>query len=110
VLVALPSVMSPGARALPTGLIDVLAVAMWLGDAWFAIVAFRLAAVTRVGSAALLLGSVLAIAGIDRFGLSSISIAMVLAQAGIVVHGVGWILLGLDVALRRRPAAAPTTS
>jgi hypothetical protein len=79
-------------------------VAMWLADAWFGVVTFRLGVVTRWGALALAIGSLLAGTGIDRLGLTS-TIFGPLSQVGIVLGGIGWILLGLDVATRRRPAA-----
>jgi hypothetical protein len=79
-------------------------VAMWLGDAWFGVVTFRLGVVTRWGALALAIGSILAGTGIDRLGLTS-TIFGPLSQVGIVLGGIGWILLGLDVATRRRSLA-----
>jgi len=78
--------------------------AMWLTDAWFGIVTLRLGVVSRWGPVALAIGSVLAVTGMDRLGLTSPdnpTIVGPLALAGIALNGVGWILLGLDVATRR---------
>ena len=78
--------------------------AMWLTDAWFGIVTLRLGVVPRWGPVALAIGSVLAVTGMDRLGLTSPdnpTIVGPLALAGIALNGVGWILLGLDVATRR---------
>jgi hypothetical protein len=77
------------------------AVAMWLADAWFGLVTLRLGVATRWGALALVIGSLFAVTGIDRFELTS-TIFGPLALAGIGVNGIGWILLGLDVATRRR--------
>jgi hypothetical protein len=77
------------------------AVAMWLGDAWFGLVTLRLGVATRWGALALAIGSLFAVAGLDRFELTS-TIFGPLALAGIALNGIGWILLGVDVALRRR--------
>jgi hypothetical protein len=80
-------------------------VAMWLTDAAFGIVTLRLGVVTRWGALALAIGSLLAITGIDRLGLTSEAGPTIfgpLSQIGIVLNGIGWILLGIDVATRRR--------
>lgn len=84
-------------------------VAMWLTDAAFGLVTLRLGVVTRWGALALAIGSVLAIIGIDRLGLTSPAnptIFGTLALAGIVLSGIGWILLGIDIATRRRASEA----
>jgi hypothetical protein len=81
------------------------AVAMSLTDAAFGLVTLRLGVVTRWGALALAIGSILTVTGIDRLGLTS-TIFGPLSQVGIVLSGIGWILLGLDVATRRRPSEA----
>jgi hypothetical protein len=81
-------------------------VAMSLTDAAFGLVTLRLGVVTRWGALALAIGSILAVTGIDRLGLTS-TIFGPLSQVGIVLGGIGWILLGLDVATRRRPSEQP---
>jgi hypothetical protein len=81
------------------------ATAMWLTNAAFGLVTLRLGVVSRWGALALAIGSVLAIAGMDRLGLTSSAnptIFEAVAIAGIGLTGIGWILLGLDVATRRR--------
>lgn len=78
-------------------------VAMFLTDTAFGVVSLRLGVVTRWGALALAIGSGLAVTGIDRLGLTS-TIFGPLSQVGIVLTGIGWILLGLDVATRRRSA------
>jgi hypothetical protein len=86
-----------------------MGVSMWLADAAFGLVSFRLGVVSRLGALALAIGSILAIMGIDRLGLTSAdkpTILGTLALAGVVLNGVGWILLGLDVATRRRASEA----
>jgi len=83
-------------------------IAAWLGFAWFGAVAFRLHQVTRIGAAALTVGSLLAILGIDRLGLVSVTepdLFNVVALSGVFLHGLAWVLLGLDVAFRRRVPA-----
>lgn len=80
------------------------AVAMWLADAAFGVVTFRIGAVARWGALALAIGSPLAVAGIDRIGLVSAEDPTLwgpLALAGVALNGLGWILLGIDVATRR---------
>ncbi len=84
--------------------------AMWLTDAWFGVVTLRLGVVSRVGALTLAIGSVLAFTGLDRLGLvssASPTVFNTLALAGIAVHGIGWILLGIDVATRRQALASP---
>ncbi|MEP7081775.1 MAG: hypothetical protein ABI841_02235 [Chloroflexota bacterium] len=92
------------------GLIGFFAgVAMWLTDAAFGLVTLRLGMVTRWGALALAIGSVLAIAGIDRLGLTSPQDPTIfgsLALVGAALNGIGWILLGLAVATRRRASEA----
>lgn len=77
--------------------------ALWLTDAWFGLMTLRLGVVTRWGALALAIGSVLAITGIDRLGLTSSDNPTIfgpLSLVGIALNGIGWILLGLDVASR----------
>lgn len=86
-------------------------VAMWLTHAAFGLVTLRLGMATRWGALALTAGSLLALMGIDRLGLTSAdnpTIFGTLALVGIVLNGLGWILLGVDIATRRRaPAGQP---
>jgi hypothetical protein len=80
-------------------------VAMWLADAAFGIVTMRIGVVARWGALALAIGSPLALAGIDRLGLVSAENPTIwgpLALVGAALNGIGWILLGLDVATSRR--------
>jgi hypothetical protein len=87
--------------------------AMWWADAWFALVTARLRAVSRSAAIVLAVGSALAFLGMDRLELVNGpygSIVVPLALIGIALNGVGWILLGIDVMvrrLRRRPADGP---
>lgn len=86
-------------------------VAMWLTDAGFGLVTLRLGVVARWGAVALAIGSVLAFTGMDRLGLVTGPFATFfqpLALAGVALVGLGWILLGLDVATRRGAVAAPS--
>ena len=80
-------------------------IAMWLTDAAFGLVTLRLGVVTRWGALALTVGSILAILGFDRLGLTSDADPTIfgsLAMTGIALNGIGWILLGFDVATRGR--------
>lgn len=78
--------------------------ALWLGSAAFGAVAALIGAVSRIGGWGVALGSLLAATGIDRLGLVSEAAPTIfntLSQVGIVTMAVGWIMLGLDVAMRR---------
>ena len=80
--------------------------AMWLGDLWFGLVTFKLGVLSRWSAAALVVGSLAALAGMGIFGLwTSGSIEEKVILAGVALHGVAWVLLGLEVALRRRRPA-----
>jgi hypothetical protein len=77
------------------------ALAMWLADAAFGAAVVRSGVASRWGPLALAIGSVLAIAGMDRFGLTSPSNPTIfgpVALTGVALNGLGWILLGLDLA------------
>ena len=81
--------------------------AMWLADSVFGFVALRLGLVTRWGALALAIGSLLAILGMSHLELTSPANPTIfgpLSLMGIALNGIGWILLGLDVALRGREA------
>jgi len=78
---------------------------MWLADAWFGLVTLRLGVVSRWGAIALAIGSVLALTPWDHLELTrdaNPAIFVPLGLAGVALNGIGWILLGLDVATRRR--------
>jgi hypothetical protein len=82
-----------------------------LTDAAFGLVTLRLGVVTRWGALALAIGSVLATTGNDRLGLTSAENPTIfgpLALAGIALTGIGWILLGFDIATRGRAPAGET--
>jgi hypothetical protein len=94
-----------------------IAAAMWLFDAAFGVVLASRPDVVglggRLGAVALAVGSVLAITGMDRVGLVSPdvdSIFKTLALVGIFLNGLGWIVLGLDVAIGRRAVPPSTTA
>jgi hypothetical protein len=79
-------------------------VALWLASAAFGAVAAAIGAVSRIGAWSVAAGSLLALTGIDRLGLVSESAPTIfntLSQVGLVAMAAGWIILGLDVALRR---------
>jgi hypothetical protein len=60
-----------------------------------------------LGALALAIGSLLAVTGMDRLEWTTRdnpTIFLPLSLAGIALNGLGWILLGIDVATRRRPA------
>jgi hypothetical protein len=85
------------------------AAAMWLTDAAFGLVTLRLGVVRPWGALALAIGSALAFTGIDRLELTSPANPTIfgpLALAGVALNGIGWILLGLDIATQRHAAAA----
>ena len=87
------------------------AMALWLSDAVFGAVAFRLGAVSRIGAASLAVGSFLAGSFLDLGGSSSplADLIEALSLVGIFLVGVGWIGLGVDVATKRRPIPSPTS-
>lgn len=80
--------------------------AMWLSDLWFGVITFRLGVLTRISSAALVIGSLAAFIGMPILGVVEVgSSTEKLILAGIGLHGVAWVLLGLEAALRRRRPA-----
>ena len=77
--------------------------ALWLGSAAFGVATALIGAVSRIGGWAVAVGSLLALTGIDQLGLVSGAVPTIfntLSQVGIVTMAVGWIVLGLDIALR----------
>ena len=87
----------------------VAAIALWLGDVIFALVALRLGAVSRWASAVLALGAVVAFLAMGALGdrlpwlVGLIDLTPPVHLWGVALAGIGWILLGFDVATRRRP-------
>jgi hypothetical protein len=84
--------------------------AMWWADSAFGLVTLRLGMVSRSGALALMIGSVLAFTGMDRLELLQGDFAWLFspaALAGIALNGIGWILIGLDLAVRHRRLAVP---
>ncbi len=107
-LVAQTGELGPGDYQ-PIGQFIATAAAMWLSDAWFALVALRLGMLNRWSTLALLVGSVLALLGMSNFGLQQPGTLLEkVILGGIGVHGLAWVLLGLEIALRRRPAPTAT--
>ncbi len=88
----------------------VASTAMWLSDAWFGLVALRLGGVNRVGALAVAIGSMFTFLGmanvLDFLGPSLAPVVGALAIPGIAVMGFGWVILGADLATRRRPLPA----
>lgn len=79
-------------------------VALWLASAVFGAASALISAVSRLGAWAVAVGSLLTLTGIDRLGLVSEANPTVfntLSQIGIMTMAAGWIVLGLDIALRR---------
>jgi hypothetical protein len=84
--------------------------AMWLSHGWFGIVTLRLGALSRWGAAALAFGTAAAL-GMDRLELvtgPNGELFTALAQLGIALNGIGWVVLGLDLVIRRRTPGAAT--
>ena len=82
-------------------------VALWWADATFGLVTWRIGVVVRWGALAIAIGSILAFTGMDRLELVRGELAWIFipaSLAGIALNGLGWILLGIDVAFRRRRA------
>lgn len=80
---------------------------MWWADAAFGLAVTRLGGLARLGGVALAIGSVVAFLGMDRLVLVSAAleaVVMPLALAGITLNGIGWILIGLELAIPRREA------
>jgi hypothetical protein len=77
------------------------AIALWLTDAAFGLVALRIGVVSRWAALALAIGSVLALAGVGGLGFTTGPLGPIiepLAIIGVALVGLGWILLGIDVA------------
>jgi len=92
-------------------------VAMWWADAGLGLAMLRLPSLARWGAIALAIGSVGAFAGMGHLQLSEGELGWFFgpaSQIGIALNGIGWVVLGLTVATRRRPipeasAARPST-
>ena len=93
------------------------AMALWLSDAAFGLVALRLGVVSRWAASALMIGSTVALLGIDRLELVTGPFAAIfipLAQIGVALNGIAWIGLGLSLVrpqgIRVDPAPAPDST
>jgi hypothetical protein len=79
--------------------------AMWLSDLWFGLVTLWLGAVSRISALALVVGSVFAFLRMGLFfPIDRGTLLATVILGGIAVHGLAWILLGAEVAFRRRAA------
>jgi hypothetical protein len=70
------------------------------------VVALRLGVVSRWAALALAVGSLLALGGMGGLGLTAGPFGAIverLALVGIALNGLGWIALGIEVAVRRHP-------
>lgn len=88
----------------------VAGIVVWVSAAAYGGASLVIGAFSRWGPIFLAIGSVLAGLGMGRLGLATgDSILVPLSQIGIAMHGMGWILLGAELALRRtgRRAIAP---
>ena len=78
---------------------------MWASNAAFGLVALRLGVVSRRGTIVLTVGSLLAATGVSGNLSRELADALTpLTVAGVVMVGVAWILLGIEIATRRRTA------
>jgi hypothetical protein len=76
------------------------AIALWLSDAVFGLVALRLGVVSRWAAAALMVGSLGALSGVGGLGLIDGPFAAIVfpfSQVGLVLNGLAWIALGLGL-------------
>lgn len=74
--------------------------------AWFGVVTPRLGVTQRWSAVALIAGSALALAGMPIFHLQEDPVLEAVITGSIVVQGLAWVMLGLEVALRRRSVPA----
>lgn len=87
------------------------AVALWGAAAAYGVASLVIGAFSRWGPILLVVGSVLTATGIDRLGLATgDSIFGPLSQIGGVLHGLGWIWLGAELALGLSRRSVPTAS
>jgi hypothetical protein len=79
---------------------------MWVSNALFGLVALRLGVISSRGTVVLTVGSLLAATGVSGNLSHELSDALAsFTVAGVVMVGVAWILLGIEVATRRRAVA-----
>ena len=79
--------------------------AMWLADSALGFALVRGVGFRPWGPLALGVGSLLAILGMDRLGLTSAANQTAFGQValiGVFLNGMGWILLGIELAIRDR--------
>ncbi|MCI0582885.1 MAG: hypothetical protein L0227_08320 [Chloroflexi bacterium] len=85
-------------------------VAMWWTDAALGMALLRWRSFGRWGALALAIGSVGAFSGMGHLRLFEGDLGwffLPASQVGIALNGLGWIVLGLAVAMSRRPVEAP---
>jgi hypothetical protein len=86
------------------------AIALWLADAAFGFVAVRRRAVSRWAALAVAVGSLLALTGVGGLGFTTGPLGSLiepLSLVGIVLLGIGWLVLGIDVASRPDAVGTP---
>ena len=86
-------------------------VAMWWADAAFGLALLRRPGPARWGALALAIGSVGAFTGMGHLRLYDGELGwffLPASQIGIALNGIGWMILGLAVATRRRPIVEPS--
>jgi hypothetical protein len=109
-LVAQPGNLGPGDFQ-PLNLFILTAAAMWLSDAWFGLMTYRFGVLNRWSALALVVGSIGAFMGMGVFGIAPSGTFMEkVILALLALPGLAWILLGLEVAFRRRPAPPAATT
>ncbi len=87
-------------------------VLLWVAAAAYGAASLAIGAFSRWGPILLVIGSALAVTGIDRFGLAHGDFRAIfdpLSQIGAVLHGVGWIVLGAELALRAPAKGEPAS-
>ncbi len=88
-------------------------VLLWTAAAMYGAASLAIGAFSRWGAILLVIGSLVGITGLDRFGLTHGDFGAFFdtaAQVGIALNGVGWILLGAELALRVPRRGEPTAS
>ncbi|MGZ8563202.1 MAG: hypothetical protein ACXWWU_06250 [Candidatus Limnocylindria bacterium] len=86
-------------------------VVLWGAAATYGAGSLAIGAFSRWGAILLVIGSLVGMTGLDRFGLTHGDFGAFFdaaAQIGIAMHGVGWILLGAELALRASRRGVPT--
>lgn len=86
-------------------------IAMWWADAALGLALVRRPGLMRWGGLALAIGSVGAFTGMGHLQLHDGQLGWFFrpaSQLGIVLNGIGWVVLGIVVATRRRPLVEPS--